>query len=402
VAAGVMVGAWPFVATGGGQASSAAAAAPQTAYQMPFMCGENWRGTTRSGHSPSTLSIDWNRTADKGMPVVSSAAGTVITAQKTDKGGYGKFVLIDHGNKERTRYAHLASVTVTAGQAVEQSDLLGTVGSTGNSSGDHLHYEQIASGKVIQPYFAGVKFTFNTNKVSTNCVEVPLAADWYGYGKSRITIYRRATKSEFLIYSPGKDPAVRRYGTASDDPLVGDWDGDGTVNVGVYTPATSTFTSYVYKQGTTRITFGKAGDKPVAGDWDGDGKDEVGVWTPSTGEFRLRAANGAVTSIKLGDSNDLPVAGDWDGDGRDDVGVFDRRSATFTLRKVDSEGMVWLGQVQHGAANSMPVTGDWEADGRTDLGVWVQATAEFNLRNGGPAPTNARRSVKTIFGLNRG
>src|SRR3546814_3049884 len=102
VAAGVMVGAWPFVATGGGQASSAAAAAPQTAYQMPFMCGENWRGTTRSGHSPSTLSIDWNRTADKGMPVVSSAAGTVITAQKTDKGGYGKFVLIDHGNKERS------------------------------------------------------------------------------------------------------------------------------------------------------------------------------------------------------------------------------------------------------------------------------------------------------------
>src|SRR3546814_807517 len=122
VAAGVMVGAWPFVATGGGQASSAAAAAPQTAYQMPFMCGENWRGTTRSGHSPSTLSIDWNRTADKGMPVVSSAAGTVITAQKTDKGGYGKFVLIDHGNKERTRYAHLASVTVTAGQAVARSE----------------------------------------------------------------------------------------------------------------------------------------------------------------------------------------------------------------------------------------------------------------------------------------
>src|SRR3546814_11198554 len=156
----------------------------------------------------------------------------------------------------------------------------------------------------MQPYFAGVKFTFNTNKVSTNCVEVPLAADWYGYGKSRITIYRRATKSEFLIYSPGKDPAVRRYGTASDDPLVGDWDGDGTVNVGVYTPATSTFTSYVYKQGTTRITFGKAGDKPVAGDWDGDGNAEVGGGTPSTGECRAPDDTRAVTRTKLADTTD--------------------------------------------------------------------------------------------------
>src|SRR3546814_18560980 len=151
VAAGVMVGAWPFVATGGGQASSAAAAAPQTAYQMPFMCGENWRGTTRSGHSPSTLSIDWNRTADKGMPVVSSAAGTVITAQKTDKGGYGQFVLIDHGNKERTRYAHLASVTVTAGPAVDQSALQGPVRSTGNPTGDPPHSDTNPNGTEHPP-----------------------------------------------------------------------------------------------------------------------------------------------------------------------------------------------------------------------------------------------------------
>src|SRR3546814_18290596 len=110
------------------------------------------------------------------MRVVSSAAGTVITAQKTDKGGYGKFVLIDHGNKERTRYAPLASVTVTAGQAVEQSELLGNVGSTGNSSGDHLHSDQIARGKVIQPNLAGVNFPFKTNKVTTTSIAVPLAS----------------------------------------------------------------------------------------------------------------------------------------------------------------------------------------------------------------------------------
>src|SRR3546814_18493034 len=119
------------------------------------------------------------------MPVVSSAAGTVITAQKTDKGGYGKFVLIDHGNKERTRYAHLASVTVTAGQAVEPSDLLGTVESTVNYSGDHRDYAQIDSGKLIMTYFAGVKLHFKPTMVSTTCMTGTTAAARHGHGKYR-------------------------------------------------------------------------------------------------------------------------------------------------------------------------------------------------------------------------
>lgn len=69
------------------------------------------------------------------------------------------------------------------------------------------------------------------------------------------------------------------------------------------------------------------GDLPVAGDWDGDGTDEIGVRRPK-GVFRLRHADGSVTRARLGEKGDLPVAGDWDGDGHTDLGVYDQAADT--------------------------------------------------------------------------
>ena len=87
--------------------ASAAAAAPLTAYEMPFPCGQAWTGTTRPSHSPSPWSIDWNRTDDVGDPVVAAAAGVVTTAVPNGTRGYGRYVVVDHGNGESTLYGHL-------------------------------------------------------------------------------------------------------------------------------------------------------------------------------------------------------------------------------------------------------------------------------------------------------
>ncbi len=80
--------------------------------------------------------------APTGTSVYASAGGRVIVAKAGGwNGGYGSYVVIDHGNGTQTLYAHLSSVSISSGESVSQGDLLGAVGSTGRSTGPHLHFE---------------------------------------------------------------------------------------------------------------------------------------------------------------------------------------------------------------------------------------------------------------------
>lgn len=78
-----------------------------------------------------------------------AAAGTVVSAGWN--GAYGLEVVVDHGSGVRTQYAHLAALAVTAGQAVQVGDRLGTIGSTGSSTGPHLHFEVVVDGSPVDP-----------------------------------------------------------------------------------------------------------------------------------------------------------------------------------------------------------------------------------------------------------
>ncbi|HEX8686933.1 MAG TPA: M23 family metallopeptidase, partial [Pyrinomonadaceae bacterium] len=77
--------------------------------------------------------------AARGTPVFAPADGRVVEAGW--KNGYGQTVVIDHGNGLTTRYGHLSKIEVSAGQELRRGDELGQVGSTGRSTGPHLHYE---------------------------------------------------------------------------------------------------------------------------------------------------------------------------------------------------------------------------------------------------------------------
>lgn len=376
-----------------------AAAGPDTDYEMPFACGQSWTGATRSNHSPSSNAIDWNRDGDLGMPVVAAAPGVVTSAERSSS-GYGNHVVIDHGNGETSLYAHMLSFGVSVGQRVDQGQQIGKVGSSGNSTGPHLHFEEREGGSVVAPWFHAVKFAMGSTLTSRNCVDVPLAGNFIGKPPAEVAVFRRATRATFRILRTGQDPRVIAFGTATDQPVVGDWDGNGRVNVGVRDPASRTF-SLKTPAGVRTVTFGAARATPVAGDWDGDGRWEVGVRRAGSGVFRLRLADGSVRSVTLGDSGDLPVTGDWDGDGRTDLGVYDAATATFTLRLVDDNGVVWAARVRFGDPGALPVTGDWDGNGKTDVGVWDPTTATFRLRRA-PAPTGTTRSVTAIqFGQPR-
>lgn len=84
-----------------------------------------------------------------GSPARSTGEGTVISAGPL--GGYGNMVEIDHGNGITTRYGHLSAILVHKGQHVDTGEIIGKVGSTGRSTGPHLHYEVRRNGVAIDP-----------------------------------------------------------------------------------------------------------------------------------------------------------------------------------------------------------------------------------------------------------
>jgi hypothetical protein len=325
--------------------------------------------------------------------VVAAAPGVVATVVRGTT-GYGHWVRVTHEGGESSLYAHLGSIAVAPGQAVDQGALIGTVGSTGRSTGPHLHFEERDADGVVAPHFDGVELVFGSTLLSRNCVDVPVAGNFLGTPEAEVAVFRRTAAATFLVSRGDRSPKAIPFGTSVDAPVVGDWDGDGRVNAGVRTPATRTFQLQT-PAGVTTLVYGNPADLPVAGDWDGDGVWEIGVRRPARSVFRLRAADGSVSVVRLGDRDDLPVTGDWDGDGRTDVGVFDSATATFTLRIVDGEGLAWLATVPFGQPGDLPVTGDWDANGRTDVGVWSPGTATFSERRA-PAPTAARAVVSEI------
>lgn len=87
--------------------------------------------------------------APQGAPVIAGASGKVIFAGW--QSGYGQLVVVDHGGGLTTRYGHLSHTDVIEGQAVSRAELLGRVGSTGRSTGPHLHYEVRINDEPVNP-----------------------------------------------------------------------------------------------------------------------------------------------------------------------------------------------------------------------------------------------------------
>jgi murein DD-endopeptidase MepM/ murein hydrolase activator NlpD len=84
-----------------------------------------------------------------GKSVGSALGGTVVYA--SDRGGYGNLVIVDHGRGIATMYGHLSTIAVSVGQRVLPGQTVGCVGSTGRSTGPHLHYEVRARGHALDP-----------------------------------------------------------------------------------------------------------------------------------------------------------------------------------------------------------------------------------------------------------
>lgn len=157
----ILAGAAALALTVGGLAASPASAEPvaqsgaaadaqvQPAaapfFRTPVPCGQTWTYSTYPGHNHKALDFVEADGNTRLQPALAAAAGTVVT-QGWEDGGAGNYVVIDHGDGWTTHYMHLDSFTGSQGQQVGPGDEIGKVGTTGGSTGDHLHFEERLNG----------------------------------------------------------------------------------------------------------------------------------------------------------------------------------------------------------------------------------------------------------------
>ncbi|MGD6960145.1 peptidoglycan DD-metalloendopeptidase family protein [Rossellomorea aquimaris] len=117
----------------------------------------NFAWPTNGGYISSKQGPRWGK-VHKGIdiarpdnPTIKSVDNGRVVSAGWDDGGYGNKVVIDHGNGYKTIYAHLDSISVSAGQTVERGQKIGIMGSTGESTGVHLHIEVYKNGSLINP-----------------------------------------------------------------------------------------------------------------------------------------------------------------------------------------------------------------------------------------------------------
>jgi murein DD-endopeptidase MepM/ murein hydrolase activator NlpD len=114
---------------------------------MDFSSNFGYRRSPTRGASRNHKGIDIR--GPVGTPIYATADATVGRAQWVS--GYGKFIELEHGNAIQTRYGHMSALNVYPGQRIRQGDLIGFMGSTGRSTGSHLHYEVRIGGDAVNP-----------------------------------------------------------------------------------------------------------------------------------------------------------------------------------------------------------------------------------------------------------
>jgi hypothetical protein len=210
------------------------------------------------------------------------------------------------------------------------------------------------------------------------------------------------------VYTPDRDRRYTKLGAGQ--TIVGDWDGDGYDDLGLFRPDTGTFTLFVNGGVFKTITRldGKVGGRPLVGDWNGVPGDEVGLFRGLTGTFVLDADGDGVSNdpddrvgaMLDGQVGGVPLVGNWDGLGGEEVGLYRPLTGTFTL---DRDGDLASNDASDtviarlaGKVGGKALVGDWDGDGDADVGLFSGLTGQWFLdTNGDP---QAERTITKLDG----
>jgi len=194
---------------------------------------------------------------------------------------------------------------------------------------------------------------------------------------SFIAIYDNSQVGTWVVETVGSSAGaeVIGFGWSGAEPIVGDWDVDGSKEVGVYNRAGNNFLIRYPDSSYEVIGLGWSGVTPVVGDFDGDGNEDVGVYdNKGTWAFDISTCVRIVgfgcflvpqgnnfRVIGLGWPGVIPIVGNWDSNPNDEVGVYDPQTSAFAL-----EGQ---NPFVFGKPGSQPIIGDVDSDGITEIGV---------------------------------
>ena len=247
--------------------------------------------------------------------------------------------------------------------------------------------------------FYGVQFGLATDKLTP--------ADFDGDGKTDIAVWRENVNGTFgyfyILQSLTNTFRAAQFGQTGDDPrVVGDWDGDGLADPAFYRNGASPGapSAFFYRPSTqpsvdfVKVNWGTAGDQAVHGDFDGDRRMDAAVFRPSDGFWHvLNSSNNQLRSARWGFASDQRVTGDFDGDGRDDFAFY--RDGLWAIIESSNNQPRY---VNWGLSSDRVVAGDYDGDGKTDIavyrdGIWYLlrsqqgfAAEHFGLANDRPIP----------------
>ena len=198
------------------------------------------------------------------------------------------------------------------------------------------------------------------------------------------------------------------HGSPADFPLIGDWNGNVTDEIGVFHVQNHQFVldtnaSGVYEGTDAAFTLNVTGTsgnlKPVVGDWNGSGTTKVGVYDQNNGTFYLDyngnhvwdGASGGdkvISGFKFiaGDTW-YPLAGDWNGTGKVSIGSYDMNTGIFYLDLNNDGAYTATDTTVNTASGFLPVYGKMSSDNKTDVGVYDPSTGTFTLYINGSATT---------------
>ncbi len=185
------------------------------------------------------------------------------------------------------------------------------------------------------------------------------SGDYDGDGTSDIGVFRPSSG----LWSV-RGVGTSFFGRTGDIPASGDYSGDGMADITIFRPSSGLWAVH----GVTRVYFGRSGDPPVPADYTGDGFADIGIFRPSTGLWAVRG----LPRVYFGTSGDIPVPGDYTGDGFAGPAVFRPSTGLWAARGVT--------RVYFGGPGDLPLARDFSGDGTTDIGIFRPSTGLWAIR----------------------
>ncbi|MDT6983379.1 peptidoglycan DD-metalloendopeptidase family protein [Streptomyces lusitanus] len=387
-------------------AQPASAAGPRPDFRAPWPCGEGRDYYHHSSEVYNALDFNIAGSADLGTPALASASGTVIdVVPMPNSSGYGNHVLVDHGGGWTTLVAHLDRITVSEGQYVRTGDELGKVGSTGKSSGPHLHYEQKADGRNQPIVIDGVALRYSTTAArhtSGNCGTPPAMmagspTDFTGDGVDDIVTFTQNAEADVYVADSTRDGFGEArvwhdfFAPGGEAPLSGDFNGDQKDDVVTFTKGAESDVYVALSQGNGfgpatvwHDHFAPGGEVPAVGDVNADGFDDVVTFThDADARVYVALSNGrdgfgvaTVWHDFFAPPGEFPALGDVDGDGDDDLITFTQGStADVYVALSNGKDGFGVGQLAHehfAPAGELPRVGDVDGDKKDDIVAFTQ------------------------------